>query len=164
MSEAVKTEWVDWLSTKVLQKAAVMDEAGNVLALRRSETRPMSRPGKWDLPGGSIGQGDLQQAAAGIKPHEAAIRREIAEETGLVVVAVTAIFVDSWTFERSPGTILGIAIGYRATVVGVRPPVRLSDEHVERTWGSPQEILALEFGDDGWLHSSIVRAADGEKS
>ncbi|GEM_PF-1028916 len=157
MSEAAKTEWVDWLNTKVLQKAAVVDEAGNVLALHRSETYRGSRPGKWDLPGGVVGREDIESSDAA-KPHEASIRREVAEETGLAVIAIAATFVDSWTFERSPGTILGIAIGYKATVSGVKPLVRLSDEHVEYRWGAPAEILALEFGEDGGLHPSVIRA------
>jgi len=155
MSEAPKTEWLDWNNTKVLQKAAVVDEAGNLLAIKRTETGPASRLGKWDLPGGSIENSDIE---VGGKPHETAIRREVIEETGLATLAIEAIFVDSWTFQRSPGPILGIAIGYRVTVKGVEPPVRLSDEHTEYMWGTHEEILALDFGDDGGLHPSVIRA------
>ena len=106
-----------------------------MLVLHRSETQPGACPGKWDLPGGSIGQGDIKTAGVNIKPHETAIRRETGDETGLTVIAIAATFVDSWTFERSPGIILGIAIGYRASVAGVKPLVQLSDEHVEYMWG-----------------------------
>ncbi len=159
MSEAAKTEWVDWLNVKVLQKAAVVDEAGSILVLRRSEIHGGSRPGMWDLPGGSIERADVEVHGSGTQPHEAAMRREIAEETALAVVVLTATFVDSWTFERSPGTILGIAIGYRATVSGIKPPVRLSDEHIEYRWALPAEIFDLAFGEDGGLHQSVIRAA-----
>lgn len=48
------SEYIDWLNTKVLQKARVIDEAGNMLALRRIETGPAGRLGKWDLPGGIL--------------------------------------------------------------------------------------------------------------
>jgi 8-oxo-dGTP pyrophosphatase MutT (NUDIX family) len=156
MSEVPKSEWVDWNSTKVLQKAAIVDEAGNLLAIKRVETGPASRLGKWDLPGGSIEQSDIEM---GGKPHEIAIRREVIEETGLAALAIEATFVDSWTFERSPGLILGIAIGYKVTVGDVKPSVQLSDEHTQYIWGTRKEVLALDFGDDGGLHSSIIRAA-----
>jgi len=155
MNETAKKEWVDWLNAKVLQKAVVVDEAGNMLALKRTETGPASRPGKWDLPGGSI---DPQDVTDGAKPHTAAIKREVVEETGLEPTDVKAIFVDSWTFTKSPGTILGIAIGYLVTVEGVKPPVQRGDEHTAELWGSKEELLALDFGEDGGLHSSVIRA------
>lgn len=120
-------EWVDWYNTKVLQKAAVVDVQGNMLAVCRSDTQSGGRPGKWDLPGGSVELRDL----GNIKPHEAAIYREITDETGLSAITVGVIFVDSWTFQRSPGTILGIAVGYQATVEGIKPLVHLSHEHTE---------------------------------
>lgn len=153
MPETEKKEWVDWLDTKTLQKAAVMDEAGNVLSIRRVETGPGGRLGKWDLPGGSIGPEDLVAE----KPTQEAIKREVFEETNLEVVEVEPIFFDSWTFTRSPGQILGIAIGYRCKVKGVKPEVKLSNEHLESKWGTKEEILALDFGDDGGFHPSIVQ-------
>jgi hypothetical protein len=67
--------------------------------------------------------------------------------------------VDSWTFKRSPGFILGVAIGYKVTVEGVKPSVQLSDEHTEYTWGTREEVLTLDFGDDGGLHPSVIRTA-----
>ncbi len=140
----------------MLQKAAVVDEAGNLLAIKRSETGPAGRLGKWDLPGGSIEESGIE---AGGKPHEIAIRREVIEETGLAALVIEASFVDSWTFERSPGLILGIAIGYKVTVGNVKPSVQLSDEHTQYIWDTRKEVLALDFGDDGGLHPSVIRAA-----
>src|SRR5882724_13264929 len=101
VGEIPKTEWVDWLNTKILQKAVIIDAVDNVLTMRRSKTSLGARPGKWDLPGGSIGRNDI--AVSG-KPHAAAIIREITEETGLTVEAIEATLVDSWTFQRSAGT------------------------------------------------------------
>ncbi len=147
-------EYIDWLNTKVLQKARVVDAVGNVLALRRTETGPASRLGKWDLPGGSLGPEDLKQS----KPHTVAIGREVFEETGLQPKNIRAIFVDSWTFQRSPGTILGLAIGYEVMVEGIKPSVQLSDEHTAELWGAREEVLAFDFGDDGGLHPAILRA------
>ena len=109
------------------------------------------------FPGGSISPDDL---ADGTRPNEEAIRREISEETGLGVIAVKAILVDSWIFKRSPGKIPGMVIGYRANVEGVQPQIILSNEHTEAAWGTKEDLLALDFGDDGGLHSSIIRAID----
>lgn len=153
---AEKKEWVDWQNTKTLQKAAVVDELGNILTIKRSATGPASRPGKWDLPGGSLGLEDLVGNA---KPHIEAIKREIKEETGLDAIEVEPIFVDSWVFTRSPGQILGIALGYRARVKGVKPAVSLSSEHTDSKWTSKEEALASDFGEDGGLHRSIVEKA-----
>jgi 8-oxo-dGTP pyrophosphatase MutT (NUDIX family) len=158
MSETTKKEWVDWLDAKVLQKAVVVDEANNMLALKRTETGPAGRLGKWDLPGGSISAEDLEDQQDDTKPHLAAITREVREETGLESVDVRSVFLDSWTFTRSPGTILGFAVGYLVAVQGIKPPVYLSDEHTASLWGSKEDLLALDFGDDGGLHPSIIRA------
>lgn len=155
MSETGNNEYVDWLNAKVLQKAVVVDEAGNMLALKRTETGPASRPGKWDLPGGSIESQDVTDST---NPHITAITREVVEETGLEPEEIKAVFVDSWAFTRSPGTILGIAVGYLVKVDGIKPPVRRSDEHTAELWGSKEELLALDFGEDGGLHTSIIRA------
>jgi 8-oxo-dGTP pyrophosphatase MutT (NUDIX family) len=105
------------------------------------------------LPGGSIGQEDL---AEDTKPTVEAIKREIREETGFEVTDIRVVFTDSWVFEESPGKILGIALGYRAVVMGVKPRVSLSNEHAESLWGTKAELLVLDFGDDGGLHQSII--------
>jgi 8-oxo-dGTP pyrophosphatase MutT (NUDIX family) len=153
MSQTLKSEWVDWQNTKVLQKAAVVDEAGNFLAIKRTSNGPASRSGKWDLPGGSIGAEDLLDND---KPNEVAITRELMEETGLEVKELIPVFIDSWMFNRSIGKILGIALGYKAKVSGIKPSITLSREHTESLWGTKDEILQLDFGDDGGLHSAII--------
>lgn len=154
MAEQEKKEWVDWQNTKVLQKVVVVDEEGNLLAIKRVETGSVSRLGKWDLPGGSIGPEDL---VCGSKPHEEALKREISEETGLEVKELTPVFVDSWVFNRSVGKVLGIALGYKARVSGIKPPITLSKEHTECIWVTKEEILKLDFGEDGGLHPSIIQ-------
>jgi 8-oxo-dGTP pyrophosphatase MutT (NUDIX family) len=147
-------EWVDWQNTKVLQKAVVMDEEGNILTLRRVETGPASRLGKEDLPGGSLGPEDLIDST---KPYIEAIKREIKQETGLEVIDIESVFVDSWVFTRSSGKILGLAIGYKAKVMGVKPIVTISDEHIDYKWRIKEEALGADFGDDGGLHKSILQ-------
>ena len=122
-------EWIDWQNTKVLQKAVVIDGEGNVLTLKRIETGLASRLGKWDLPGGSLEPKDLVK---GTKPNIEGIKREVEQETGLRLIDIEPVFIDSWVFSRSPGDILGMAIGYRARV-------------------------DIDFGDDGGLHKSILQ-------
>ena len=153
MTDIGNKEWVDWLNTKVLQKAVVVDDVGNILSLCRISTGPAPRLDKWDLPGGCVSPQDLNNTE---NPIFAAIFREVLEETGLQVFKSEAIYVSSWVFERSPGKILGVAIGYKCQVRGVKPEVKLSLEHYQFQWGSKEAILALDFGDDGGLHSGII--------
>jgi 8-oxo-dGTP pyrophosphatase MutT (NUDIX family) len=145
-------EWVDWQNTKVLQKAAVVDGAGNVLILTRVAEGKGGRLGKADLCGGSLGPDDLTDA----NPHAVGIAREVLEETGLEITSITPVFVDSWVFERSVGQVLGIAIGYIALVAGVMPAVTLGNEHSAHAWVSRDEALQADFGDDGGMHKAIL--------
>lgn len=147
-------EWVDWQNTKVLQKVAIEDEAGNILVLKRIETGPASRLGKADLVGGSLGPEDLND---GVKPHEEGISREALQETGLKISEIKVVFVSSWVFTKSVGKVLGLALGYQAKVEGIKPEIKLDGkEHVEYYWLSKEEALNADFGDDGGLHKSIV--------
>ncbi len=59
MGKLVEGVWVDWINVKVLQKAVVTDQKGNILALRRNENAPGARPGMWDVPGGGMDVDDL---------------------------------------------------------------------------------------------------------
>lgn len=153
MSGLNKKEWVDWLNTKVVQKAGAIDEEGNVLAIRRISTGPAHRLDKWDLPGGSVDLEDLKNEE---EPTIEAIKREISEETGLKVTDLERIYIRSWVSERSVGKILGIAFGYKCRVAGVKPQVKLSEEHYDYRWERKEEILKLDFGDDGGLHKGII--------
>ncbi len=56
-------------------KAVIEDDAGRILMLRRSESSTVW-PGLWDLPGGKPDLGE---------PFDAALVREVKEETGLDV-------------------------------------------------------------------------------
>ena len=146
-------EYVDWLRAKVLQKAVVVDDGGNMLVLKRTSHGPASRPDKWDLPGGSV---SLEDLVGGVGVIKRAIAREVLEEAGLEVKNVTSVHTTSWTFEKSVGVVLGLAIGYHCTVSGARPEVVLGDEHCEFKWVSKEELLELDFGEDGGLHKDIV--------
>lgn len=157
-SVAEKKEWVDWVSAKILQKAVIVDEDGNVLTIRRAENRPGARPGKWDFPGGSIGPHDFSQNQQ--NPSEKAIEREILEETGLEISDVKVVHAESVVKKtQSSGDVLVLALGYRCVVKGHKPTVALSEEHTEYEWISRQELQNIDFGDDGGFHKRIVDAS-----
>jgi len=158
MPRPKKKEWTDWLNVKVLQKAVVVDEEDNMLAIRREETGFGARLGMWDLPGGSMSLNDLKGSAG--KPHKEAIAREIKEETGLDVDGIDVVYADSGIKEtKSAGNVLIMAIGYRCRIKGVKPSVTLSEEHIESKWVPEDEFSQLDFGDDGGFHSSVVKQA-----
>ena len=158
MAEQEKKEWMDWQNTKVLQKAVVADEEGNMLVLRRVPEGPAARPDMWDLPGGSVSPQDLEDE----NPLIAGIKEEIRQETGFEVEEVEPVYVSSWTFTRSPGKILGVAIGYNCKVRGVKPEAVLSPEHYQSKWCSREQLLDMDFGDDGGLHMGVIQNAIGK--
>lgn len=152
-----RKEWVDWMNVKVLQKAVVVDESGNMLVTRRAENRPGARPGKWDLSGGSMSPEDLSSGQQ--NPNEQAIKREVLEETGLHVSGVKIIHAESGVKKtQSAGDVLVLALGYKCVVNGTRPEVALSDEHTEYKWISRGGLEDIDFGDDGGFHKRIVEA------
>lgn len=95
-------------------------------------------------------------------PLIAGIKGEIRQETGFEVGEVEPVYVGSWTFVRSPGKILGVAVGYRCKVKGVKPEVVLSPEHYQAQWCREEDILNFDFGDDGGLHKGIIQNVIGK--
>ena len=155
---AEKKEWVDWVSAKILQKAVILDEDGNMLTIKRAEDRPGARPGKWDLPGGSLSPEDFSQNQQ--NPNELAIKREILEETKLEATGVEVIHAESGVKKtKTSGDVLVLALGYKCAVKGVKPPVILSEEHTEYMWVSKQELQNTDFGEDGGFHKRIIDAS-----
>lgn len=153
MPDADKKEWVDWMNVKVLQKAVVIDEAGNILLIRRVPTGPASRPDKWDLPGGNVGPDDLNDQT---EPLIASITREVKEETGLDLKNPEQIHIGSWVTNRSVGKVMGILIGYKSQIEEIKPPVVLSPEHYEYKWVQKEEVANFDFGDDGGMCRKII--------
>ena len=153
-----KKEWVDWVSAKILQKAVVVDEVGNMLTIKRAVDRPGARPGKWDLPGGSLSPEDFSQNQQ--NPNELAIGREIMEETKLEATEIKVVHAESGVKKtKSSGDVLFLALGYKCIVKGIKPPVILSEEHTEFSWVNKQELQNTDFGEDGGFHKRIVDAS-----
>lgn len=91
--------------------------------------------GKWGIPGGKIQRGETA---------EAALHREIMEETALTVRDVEFVLmqdcVEPVEFERSAHFLL---LNYTARATG--PGVTLNDEAEEWRWVSPEEAWAMDL-------------------
>lgn len=107
------------------QKAIVLNQENNFLVLKRAYTNQ-----KWDLPGGAV---ELPET------HEAALLREIKEETGLEVTGLRPKRVE--TTHGDDGTYT-LFIGYSCQ--SVSQEVVLSHEHTEFAWVSAEEFLNMD--------------------
>jgi 8-oxo-dGTP diphosphatase len=112
----------------VSQKAILVNDKGEILAIRRTESAP-SWPLHWDLPGGVLDYGE---------DMEKSIVREIIEETGLSVTNLKVISAISSFSDQND---------FWATVCYVANPVtdkvKLSFEHDDFRWVAPDEFLQL---------------------
>ena len=107
--------------------AVVLDDEGRVLLARR-KSEPYA--GRWDMPGGFLEEGE--------DPLQA-IRRELAEETGLEVEPehFVGTFVDDYG-DPEGGSVLNLV--WNAKVV--RGEMAADDDVSELRWFTPQELPA----------------------
>lgn len=109
--------------------ALIVDEIGRVLMVR---TRKWSN--LWGIPGGKVKYGETQ---------EAALRREIKEETDLDLEDIRFVLVqdciESTEFYRAAHFIL---LNFVARRIGTNP-VRLNDEAQEFRWAPAREAMAM---------------------
>jgi phosphoglycolate phosphatase-like HAD superfamily hydrolase/ADP-ribose pyrophosphatase YjhB (NUDIX family) len=107
----------------------IFDDAGKVLMVRTHKWSNL-----WGIPGGKIKWGE---------PAEEALRREIAEETGLAVSEVKFVLVQdcihSKEFYRDAHFVL---LNYTCRCAG-QPKVKLNDEAREFRWMTVAEALAM---------------------
>jgi 8-oxo-dGTP diphosphatase len=112
--------------TKAVAKVLVVNDAGEILALRRSMTDE-NRPGGWDFPGGGCDPGE---------GFTAAVRREALEEAG---ITLRNPFIAYSKSEMRDGQAM-VWVLYIEYVLG-RPEVTLSFEHDHYEWLTPEQFL-----------------------
>jgi 8-oxo-dGTP pyrophosphatase MutT (NUDIX family) len=129
--------------TTEVARAVIRNESGAVLLLRRSPG-DTNRPGWLEIAGGKH---DVLPATNQLESFETALRREVAEETGLRVVHVpTPTEIVHRPMEARPGSPYngGLYI-VRAALVAVAPPTNLLmlTEHDQALWALPHELPSL---------------------
>lgn len=113
------------LSVKVI----IRDADGRCLLLKRSMSSKWNK-GKWDFPGGKVDPGE---------DFERALLREVVEETGLrITLERVAGSAESETSNKKVAYIL--LEGQTAS-----GQVRLSSEHDEYIWVSPDELSKMDL-------------------
>ena len=114
------------------QKAVVVNTEGKILAMFRGPGAPYM-PNKWDIPGGVIEPGEQLTEA---------IIREVKEEAGISVKDLRVIDVHGVAI---PGDIFWVTLCYFCKAVST--DVKLSFEHDEYRWVTPEEFLQLDSFD-----------------
>lgn len=111
----------------VVSKVLVVNEKGEVLAIRRSQSDER-RPGQWDFPGGWV---DADE-----DPHTA-IKREAMEEAGITLNDPKLVYAFSeMTTNYGSGTWL-LYVDH----IALTPEVTLSYEHDHYEWKKPRDLL-----------------------
>lgn len=123
------------MKTAIIQKAFVINDRSQLLALKRSDT-DVRRPGEWDLPGGWLNQGEAL---------EAGVVREVQEETGLQVSNPELVFskaeIRTWQ-EGEDANKQGNCVFLFYVVQAATNDVVLSYEHTVYVWMSLQDAVA----------------------
>ncbi|WHY95004.1 NUDIX domain-containing protein [Neobacillus cucumis] len=125
-----------WMNKMVVVVKGVIFHNGKVLIVQRAKTNRIGHS-KWECAGGKIEFGE---------DLEAALRREVKEETGLEIKVGKVLYAT--TFKNSPSTQL-IILTYQCA--SENNEVTLSEEHTSHKWVSKEEIkgfLKLEIIND----------------
>lgn len=161
MGKLINGVWVDWIEkVKILQKVAIQNDEGLLLAVRRSDSEH-TRAGKWDLVGGSLDIEDIENGKNGSGKGDdqdilvKALKREISEETQLTTKEGSVRAVHTASGYNDQKMIFILAIGYIAEIDSDQV-VKVSKEHSEYKWVTLEEFKNLDIGDDGGLTLSIL--------
>ena len=112
-------------------KVVIRDDAGRCLLVKRSLSSK-GNPGKWEFPGGKAEMGES---------FDAALLREVAEETGLTI---SLLHVAGAAESEMPTRQVAYIIMEGHLESG---HVRLSSEHDEYAWVKPQELAAMDLAE-----------------
>jgi len=111
---------------KVIAKALVVNDAGQILCLTRAEG-DRARAGEWDFPGGNLDENE---------GHVPAVIRETAEETGIAITGPQLIYATTDVYEED---VLITFMFFVAHIDG-NPKVQLSYEHQAYEWATLEKL------------------------
>lgn len=131
-----------------LQKCIILNDKGQVLALKRS-LNAHDRTGSWDLPGGTYEQGEDVIDS---------IKREVMEEASLTITDPKPIFLANGIGNINQLMSSETAFAVCHVCTKWEGEVTISDEHTEFRWVTPQEFMTYDFGDDGGFFAQSIRA------
>jgi 8-oxo-dGTP diphosphatase len=123
-------------------KGIIRREDGKILVLKRSN-KDDHKPGVWETVGGGMDREETPQAA---------LKREVLEETGLEVTLVEPFNV--FAFKKDT---VEFKVGITFLCEYLSGDVVLSDEHNEYRWINPKEFSEMESVPS--LHAEIARYA-----
>lgn len=131
--------YIHWRNPGVGAAVLVTDEDGRVLLIRRAPGS--TRPGLWAIPAGYVDYGEDVRDAA---------RREMQEETGLVVDVDDPVFVASNFHDPNK---LTVGIWFRGTVIG--GTLEAGDDADDVGYFALDELPPLAFETDVALLDSL---------
>ena len=136
-------------SVLFLQKCIVVNGEGLILVLKRSPTQDSDRSGCWDLPGGTYERGEDVIDS---------IKREVMEESSLTIHNPSPI--DLANGLNNANQFMSSEVVFAITHICTKweGEVKISDEHTEFKWVTPEEFITYDFGDDGGYFKSSMKA------
>jgi len=126
----------------VLMVTALIEGKGKYLVLKRSE-RNLTSKGKWQFPEGKIKFGENIFKA---------LKREVEEETNLVVIDAKLIGIHSSLLKEVHGVFRLFRTIFKCKVIG---KIKLSGKHSEYKWINKKELEKLNFV-EGFNPNNII--------
>lgn len=116
----------------ILMATALIESKGKYLVVKRS-SKNLTNKGRWQFPEGKIKFGeDLLKA----------LKREVEEETNLVVIDAKLIGIHSQILNEARGAFRIFRSVFKCKVIG---KIKLSEEHSEYAWVNKRDLEKLNF-------------------
>ena len=126
----------------ILMATALIESKGKYLVLKRSD-KNITNKGKWQFPEGKIKFGEDVFKA---------LKREVEEETNLVVVNAKLIGIHSQILNEAHGVFRLFRSVFKCKVIG---KIKLSEDHSEYAWVNKKELEKLDFL-EGFNSNNII--------
>lgn len=111
-----------------VQKVVIKHPSDNKFLILVRNMNDKSRPGDFDIPGGSLKDGEL---------HEEALRREVKEETGLEITNINPVVVNT-NYDANENKYF-VYIGYQSTATST-DVILNPEEHSSFIWMTAAEF------------------------